>query len=78
MNDGELIVAVNSSMHHQCRDRGYAVPVDVLMDICALTKEKYEDWRFGRVPVLEAVCNINLGKLSTVMKAVRATPRRMV
>ena len=71
MNDGELIAAVNSSMYHQCRDRGYAVPVDVLMDIGVLSKEKHEDWRFGRVPFLEAVCNINLGKLSTVMKAVR-------
>ena len=71
MNDGELITAVNSSMYHQCRDRGYAAPVDVLMDIGVLTKEKYEEWRFGKVPFLEAVCNINLRKLSTIMKAVR-------
>ena len=71
MNDGELIAAVNSSMYHQCRDRGYAAPVDVLMDVGALTKEKYEEWRFGNATYLEAVCNINLRKLSVIMKAVR-------
>ena len=71
MNDGELIAAVNSSMYHQCRDRGYAAPVDVLMDVGALTKEKYEEWRFGKATYLEAVCNINLRKLSVIMKAVR-------
>ena len=44
MNDGELIAKVNSAMYHQCRERGYAVSVDVLMDIGVLPKEKHEDW----------------------------------
>lgn len=53
-------------MYHQCRSRGYATVVDVLMDIGVLQKDKYEDWRFGRIPYLERVCMVNLGKLSTV------------
>lgn len=71
MNDGELIAKVDSAMYHQCRNRGYAVPVDVLMDIGVLSKEKYEDWRFGRVTYLEAVCNVNLRKLSLIMHRMR-------
>ena len=71
MTDGELIAKVNSAVYHQCRNRGYAAPVDVLMDIGVLPKEKYEDWRHGRVPYLEAVCTVNLRKLSLIMHQMR-------
>lgn len=71
MNDGELNAKVDSSMYHQCMNRGYATAVDVLMDIGVLTKQKYEDWRFGRVPYLEAVCSVNLRKLSLIMHRMR-------
>ncbi len=67
MNDKELIGKVHSSMYHQCQRRGYAAPVDVLMDIGYLSKQKYEDWRFGRVDYLERVCNANLRKLYFVI-----------
>ena len=71
MNDGELIAKVNSAMYHQCRNRGYAAPVEVLMEIGVLPKEKYENWRFGRVAYLEAVCTVNLRKLSLIMHQMR-------
>ena len=71
MNDGELIAKVNSAMYHQCRNRGYAAPVDVLMEIGVLPKEKYEDWRLERVAYLEAVCTMNLQKLSLIMHQMR-------
>ena len=71
MNNQELIAKVNSSMYRQCRDRGFAAPVDVLMDIGVLQKDKYDDWRFGRIPYLERVCTVNLGKLSTVRHQMR-------
>lgn len=71
MNNQELIKKVNSSVHQQCWKRGYATPVDVLMDIGYLPKQKYEDWRYGRVNYLEAVCTVNLGKLSMVLQAMR-------
>ena len=38
MNDGELIAKVRSSMYRQCRERGFAAPVDVLMEIGVLPK----------------------------------------
>lgn len=71
MNNSELIGKVHSSMYYQCQKRGYATPVDVLMDIGVLTKTRYEDWRFGRVDYLERVCTINLHKLSFIMHQMR-------
>ena len=71
MKDGELIGKVHSAMYYQCQKRGYATPVDVLMDIGVLQKKKYEEWRFGRISFLEAVCSVNLRKLSFVMHQMR-------
>lgn len=71
MNDKELIGKVHSAVYHQCQRRGYAAPVDVLMEIGFLPKQKYEDWRFGRVDYLERVCMVNLRKLSFIMRQMR-------
>ena len=59
-------------MSRQCNERGYAAPVDVLMDIGALSKKSYEDWRYGRVDYLERVCTINLHKLFSVLHQMKA------
>ena len=32
MNENELIGKIHSSMYHQLQSRGYAAPVDVLID----------------------------------------------
>ena len=72
MNDEELRARVRESMFRQCHMRGYAAPVDVLMDIGALSKKNYEDWRFGRADPLERVCSMNLSKLSAVLREMYA------
>lgn len=71
MNDAQLIGAVHSAMYRQCKERGYAAPVDVLMDIGVLPKNQYEAWRFGKVSYLESVCTVNLRKLSFIMHQMR-------
>ena len=71
MNNSELTQKVNASMSRQITSRGYAAAVDVLMDIGALSKKNYEDWRFGRVPYLERVCTMNLHKLAEVNRQMR-------
>ena len=71
MNDRDLTAKVHSAMYHQCQERGFATPVDVLMDIGVLKKADYESWRNGRVPYLERVCGINLSKLSTILHEMR-------
>lgn len=62
---------VADAMYRQIQSRGYAAPVDVLMDIGVLAKNKYDDWRAGRISFLEAVCTANLHKLSEIMKEIR-------
>ena len=71
MNNHDLAVKVHSAMYQQCKQRGYAAPVDVLIDIGVLTKGQYEKWCLGRVPYLEKVCTINLSKLSTILREMR-------
>ena len=46
MNNDEIKKMVYAFMDRQCSERGYAAPVDVLMDIGVLSKQKYEEWRF--------------------------------
>ena len=76
MNEKELTAKIHSSMYQQCKKRGYATPVDVLMDVGVLSKKSYEDWRFGRVPFLEKVCGVNLHKLSFIMGQIRSFARK--
>ena len=71
MNEKELLGKIHSPTYHQLQVRGYAAPVDVLIDPGTLPKQKYEDWRFGRVRYLEAVCNANLKRLSFVLHQMR-------
>ena len=76
MNEKKLIGEVHSSVYHQCQRRGYAAPVDVMTDIGVLPKQKYEDWRFGKVDYLERVCTVNLRKLSFIMHQMRVYARK--
>ena len=63
---------IENAMLLEIRARGYVAPVDVLLDIGFLDTKKYQDWRNGRVPYLEAVCNRNLHKLSEVLTVIRS------
>ena len=62
---------IENAMLLEIQARGYAAPVDVLLDIGFLDTKKYQNWRNGRVPYLEAVCTANLQKLSEVLSVVR-------
>ena len=76
MNNKELHDKVHSALYSLIKSKGVAAPVDVLMAIGVLSKEKYEDWRCGRIPYLERVCQINLSKLSTINHEVRVFARK--
>lgn len=39
MTDKEIIGKVHAAVYRQCRSRGYAAPVDVLMDIGGITDQ---------------------------------------
>ena len=72
MNDQELVARVRKSVCERIHRQGYVAPVEVMMDVGVLSKENYENWRFGRVPYLERVCQTNLHKLATLMREIRS------
>ncbi|MBC5744896.1 hypothetical protein FMM74_015240 [Lachnospiraceae bacterium MD308] len=76
MKERELIGKIHSAVYHQCQQRGYTAPADVLVDIGVLPKQKYEEWRFGKVQYLEQVCTCNLKKLSFIMGQIRACAKK--
>jgi hypothetical protein len=55
---------IHNAIYQNGREKGWAAPVDVLMGIGVLSKENYENWRFGRIPFLEKVCQANLRQSS--------------
>ncbi len=72
MDTKNLTGKIYNAMYQNIRQKGFAAPADVLMDIGVLEKKDYEDWRFGRIPFLEKVCHANLRQLSAIMSEVRA------
>ena len=76
MNNGEIIGKVHNSMYQQLKKSGVATPVQVLVDVGALSAEDLERWRFGKVDYLERVCKVNLHKLAFIIKEVRAYARK--
>lgn len=76
MNNEKLREKVGLAIEHQLDERGYITPVDTLMEVGVLSKQKYQDWRFGRVDYLERVCTTNLSKLSLIMRELRTYARK--
>ena len=77
MNNKELHDKVHAAMYSLIKEKGVASPAEVLMAIGVLSKEDYENWRFGRgVPYLERACKINLSKLATVNHEIRVFARK--
>ena len=63
---------IHSSIYMQVKEKGFATPVDVLIDIGYLSKKDYENWMFGRIDYLERVCKVNLHKLSFINHEIRS------
>jgi len=53
------------------KEKGYISFVDVFIKLGYLDPKDYENWRMKRVPYLERVIKINLGKINFIMKTVR-------
>ena len=70
MNNSDLEKEVKRLVHLNRYEKGYVCTVEILLQLGCLTKESYEDWRFGRVNYLEKVCNLNLSKLTLINKLI--------
>jgi len=71
MNNNELIKKIHTYVNTRLYKDGCVSIADILMDLGCLKKEKYEDWRFGKVDYLERVCTCNLHELSLICKEIR-------
>ncbi len=71
INNQDLEKKVKQVAHSLAYEKGYVCVTDMLMRLGYLSKENHEDWRFGRIPYLEKVCNVNLSKLSLISKLTR-------
>jgi hypothetical protein len=76
LNNIELQKKVRSAMYTLIKEKGVASPAEVLISVGVLSKEDYENWRFGRVDYLERVCKVNLGKLATISREIRAYAKK--
>ncbi len=72
MNQEQAKKKTEEAVRKQIRERGYAAPADVLMDIGVLSKRDYLSWRNGSVPYLEKVCTCSLNRLSFIMHVIRS------
>jgi hypothetical protein len=71
MNNKELEKKVKQFTSELAYKKGYVCSVDVLIKLGYITEADYQDWRFGKIPYLEKVCQGNLHKLSAVNRFIR-------
>ena len=48
MKEQERIGKIHTAIYHQCQQRGYAAPVDVLMEIGVLPKQNMRSGDLGK------------------------------
>lgn len=71
MNNRELEKKVKQFTSELAYKKGYVSSVDVLIKLGYITESDYQNWRFGKIPYLEKVCQANLHKLSAVNRFIR-------
>jgi len=70
MNNSDLRKKIEIIGKEIIEEKGYLSSIDVLLKLKYLSKNDYENWRFGKVEYLEKVCGVNLKKLSTINKII--------
>ena len=75
MNRHDLRNKLSKVTNELLQEKGYIAFVDVFMKLGYLDPKNYEAWRMKRVPCLEKVINVNLSKISFIMKTVRRNSR---
>ncbi len=71
MNNIELKTKVRSVANELLLEKNYIAPIELMIKIGVLSPKDYESWRLGQIPYLETKCQINLKKLSLMMKELR-------
>lgn len=56
--------------------KGYVAPVDVLVKVGVLSQKDYAEWNRGKIPYLEKACNVDLSKVSMIMRELKSVARK--
>ena len=75
MNKRDLTTKLSTVTTELLRERGYISFDDLFMKLGYLDPGDYEAWRHKRIPYLEKVIKVNLGRINFIMKHVRKTSR---
>lgn len=73
----QLYPAVARAIAEILRRSDYVAPVDVLLQTQRITKQQYEDWRFGRIPYLERVTIGGLGEMARILRIIDLHCRKL-
>ncbi|MEA3385168.1 MAG: hypothetical protein U9Q89_01735 [Thermodesulfobacteriota bacterium] len=71
LNRRQLQTRLSAVTSELLNEKGYISFVDIFMRLGYLSQADYENWRLKRVPYLEKVITVNLGKINFIMKTVR-------
>lgn len=71
MNRAEIQNKVKQICNELIYKQGYISSIDVLKNLNYLTDNNIKDWRFGKIPYLEKICEVNLATLSFINKTIR-------
>ncbi len=71
MNRKDLHKKLSNVTNELIREKGYISFVDVFIKLGYLDVKDYELWRMKKIPYLEKVIKINLGKINFIMKSIR-------
>ena len=69
--DDPLYPRITRAVEGVLRRGNVVAPVDVLIEMELLTRERLEEWRHGRVPYLERVIHCNLTRLGRLLRILR-------
>jgi len=70
LNRRELSTKLGTVTSELLKEKGYICFVDVFQKLGYLPKQDYEAWRKGQLPYLEKAIQVNLARISFIMKTV--------
>ena len=71
MNRKELLKKLSPVTSELLQEKGYISFVDIFIKLSYLDNKDYERWRMKKIPYLEKVIKVNLGKINFIMKTVQ-------
>ncbi len=77
MNNSELEKKILNIVTEVVDQKGFVSSIDILSRLGYLSQIDCEDWRKGKIEYLEKVCQVNLGKLTTINRILRQVSGKM-